>query len=272
MTDYPDWATPQAHATAIYGTRVPAAVSSLLLGSATATLINAGSSKTFGPFALDQPGWELWLSVAETGAGAAGAYCQVAVNWTDSALSRVVWTDNAYLVPGAALNPHLAFFYGRSRADSFTLQIFNSDTVNFNVSYGMAASSRNYEELDFKSIQIPVPSAGYTLPDILDPETGILAQSTFTNLAAGASAKVILPLFVGQVHLHLETSSNTTDAEAQVFPIADATSVPLYDVFTDSTGNRNDYLQLPNAECQLNVINHNAAAKTLRISVVGTPT
>ena len=125
MTDYPDYQTPQAHATAIYGTRVPAARGTTNLGSKNNQTLAAGATvQLLNRAPLDQPSFEFILN-CQLPSGALGTpFTLASFSWIDPATVDQVALRHFINASGDNVE-NKARVLGPVRAGQLTLSVTN---------------------------------------------------------------------------------------------------------------------------------------------------
>jgi aminopeptidase-like protein len=111
-------------------------------------------------------------------------------------------------------------------------------------------------------------NVGDTLPVFNCPEN-VLAISTPTIPGNGQQIRN-LPAWAGQVWIQAQTPSNTNDFEVQILDQSINGGL-VYDDFTDTKGHVSKLVTLPRNQCEVVMINHNAAAQTVSFYMVIAP-
>lgn len=207
--DYADWATPQAHATAISTTGAPLLGFKNILGSNAGGLaISAGATANLvSTKAAGQVGYELSLSVW-TAAGTASAVT-ISVKWTDTTTGLLTDTQNWTFFAGTVSRPHNVRITGPSNGDQVNVAaIAGANAIT--VAYTAMQTSRVYTRhsghtltLNFGNPSIP----GFTLA-AGDASSGILCAES-QAISANGSTSLLLPLYYGTARFWGRASDGT---------------------------------------------------------------
>lgn len=262
--DYPDYATPQAHASAIAGTGAPLlTLSGPMLDTGNVNIAAGATVTVLNGFAITQLGYDVNLILQEQTAGTAGPL-QVEMNWIDALTGLRTAREHWNILPGTPGNAHQVVGTGQTKGDKLTVVVTNNDTVAITYRLIILQNSRLYPADFWRTDALP----GFSGLNAVDADvpSGLIAWVSPNVAGAGGTYAAVMPLFAGQVHLHFESSSNTNDAEVQVFPQILHPNVAIYDEYTAASpsGNLDDFLILPRTQCRMVVTNHNGAQQTLR--------
>lgn len=213
VTDYPDYATPQAHADRIYATRVPAAADKVILGSnAAGQAIGANNTPTLVNAAVtDQLSYEMVLGI-QTAAGSITPL-HIFILFHDSTtglLSDAVTVD---VFAGTSVAPHVVRGVGPMNGDQISVQILNGSnavTVKWVAMQTSRQRSAHHWQTITPATNIPV-FPGFTSASF-DMSRGVICASNF-NVNAGASQQFLLPLYTGSA-TWWSRSASTTPADS----------------------------------------------------------
>lgn len=196
--DFADDQTHIAHASAIYAQTVPLASKSLRLSNISTTTLAANTPVVLGPFTVGQIGYEISLDIG-VNAGSTSPIMQALMTWTDSVTGRIVEEQRWGLAGASGANPQTYYGSGPSSADTLTVTLTNTDTVN-SMTYALvlAANSRVYVRHDWRQrTSFPVP--GFTNGNF-DQAGQFLIQEAPT-VGAGGNAVRLVPLYCGMVRI-----------------------------------------------------------------------
>lgn len=260
--DYPDWTAPQAHADAIAATGAPLLT---LPGSlvSSAMVLGPGLTGSTALFTIDQPCYEIRLDPFQSGAGAAGPLL-IQLTWVDVSSLTNSDAESWYIWPGTGSGGHLIFGKGPVKGAQLFLLMQNfSAGATYTVNYKIFARSHLYTRDDLRSGVRASTVSGANLP-VIDPTSGLLAFRN-VNLGAGLGDTTELPLYNGMIMLSANTASNTGDLTITVQDSANPNAEGLGGAFwvqkTDANGLYTGQVMLPKYQCNIRMVNGNAAAK-----------
>lgn len=126
MTDFPDWHTPQANATAISTTGVPLLSNPNVLINEQLQVIAAGSDAVYGPVTVTQTGYSLQV-ITLFPVAATNPFVEVVLTWTDPA-SGIVYDESHQFVPGSSgASGFTVLASGPARSSNLTVTVNNLD-------------------------------------------------------------------------------------------------------------------------------------------------
>lgn len=293
MTDYVDWATPQAHAAAMkfgdQGTTteiaaliatgnpagspggVPLLDGATLLTNQTLSNITAGTSQNTGLLPLAGIGYKTRIDLQDHASAVATAFVKIQFDWQDSGTGIILLTESWVVVPGPNGTPHILKGRGPAGADQLRVTAFNDATSGdaVDMTIRIWESSTVFTRSDLRTDVLQ--SAGFQLPSV-GMDQDILASTSPGALASGGTWTRVLPLYAGQVNLFGLTSSGAADGEFQVTGVGTKFGFTsdqfLFDQFTTAKGVLFQTLSLARFQCVVNATNHNAAAFSLSATVV----
>lgn len=201
MTDFPDWGTTQAQATAISTTGVPLLSNPNVLVNQTLQSIAAGGSLVFGPVAVTQTGYSLQVNTTFPST-ATNPFLEVVMTWTDPGTGQV-YDDEHYFVPGAQTpSAFTVLGSGPARSGHLTVTLVNLETVQagtvtLQVAQHSTVSPRDtfrWRNTTDNAVVVP----GLTLPVLPDDELclGYLRGAT---IAAGATTSWLFGMAPGRL-------------------------------------------------------------------------
>jgi hypothetical protein len=268
ITDYPDYQTPQAHADTISNTGVPLLTRPDNLLNFTGTV---GSGAAVVPLSLgivSKIGYEIFLRFYAPGTNQ--SIITVQMQWSDSVSGQVVTTEewDFYAGSGLITNAHIIRGAGPTKGDRLTVQVNqNASTVTASFTIIIAQNSRIYARDDWRTQSIG-PVTGITGTNGFDAQNNIVASMDSLAVAAGGNVIALLPLFCGRVVISCTTTS--AGADYTFFIRCDTGSFgsladdQVVRGKTDANGNLVIVgAALPRAQCTVQQVNNNAAAKDL---------
>lgn len=213
--DYPDFGTPQAHATAISTTGTPLLHGTDILDPHTTyTVAASGFQSPF--YVVHKPGYLLQV-VATCNAASTKPFMGVKLFWkTDSAGSNGI-AQESWVIPASTAGLR-SMLKGPVKGASFTLQLHNLDTVNSMTAVVDALDSTHHIARDDMRgdpcASVPTfTSAGG------DPLNNILGDVIAGTIPASSFKSWLMPAYAGQVAINMFQSSPavslTTTLQAQ---------------------------------------------------------
>lgn len=268
QTDYPDYQTPQAHADTISNTGVPLLARPAGLINQSGTVASGGTVTVASNLTVAKIGYEItltWFAPATN-----QSIITMQLIWSDSVSGQVVITDewDFYAGSGPVANAHIIRGTGPTKGDTLTVKATqNASTVTASYTIVMAQNSRIYAFDDWRTDTIG-PVTGITGANGFDMQNGILASMDSVAVAAGANVIALLPLFAGRVVISCTTISGTSDMTTIIKCDTGAFASLLDDQVVRGKADANGNLvivgaALPRAQCLIQQINNNAAAKDL---------
>lgn len=190
MTDYPDWQTPQAHATAIGATGVPLLVLPTLELQQTFNP-NAGATQSSASVPVTQIGYEIIVqssfSVAPT-----SPFIRVTIAWNDGVPLDPVATDT-FIVP-ASTTPGAFRVQGNgpTKGAAAVISVTNLDSLQVATVQVMFLQHSRVLSADEWTFDNPADAAltvsGFTLPKLPDDESCLGILDNVTIAASSSSA------------------------------------------------------------------------------------
>lgn len=259
----------------IAATGVPLLTGSELVHQLSSVSLAPGATQTYGPYAAGQLGYEILLS-AWAAVNTGQNDVSVEVIWSDAGTGITTGDELWWLCPGSGSggNAHEVLGHGPTKGDQIEIILANAGNSAGNVSFAftLLQNSRIYAADRWRTIQF---KTSFLTNTFADPKANLLA-STSISVGSGTGNAVtrVMPLYNGRVYASLQTASGTSDAELLILNFADQSnggiSVPsttVFDGYTSSTGQLAAMIDLPRSQCQLQIINHNAASQNITCSV-----
>lgn len=261
MTDYPDYQTPQAHASAIYAQRVPLAKGTAAVGSAINQTVAANTSQQVVTTAVfDQPAIQATLAAKLPAAAGGTPFAQLWLVWFDSATNLII-AERKYSIGSGDNVLNVAGLIGVARG-----QLLNVDIVNLHATqpltydWSVAGISHVPADDDWRQDN-PNPVNTFTLPGG-DPTAGVLAVIN----AAVAVGTPVARMTAASNRLCRVVVDNTGGTSAVSVVISDpAPALPLYGSTAGAEfwssgavspgGLVNDFYQMPNGPALVTVTN-----------------
>lgn len=234
-----------------------------------------GNDQLSGSFT--RVGYTWWLS-ADTTLGSQTGMITIKFKWTDTASGDVIkekwyswWVGNS-ASGGLPAGDNIVTGRGPTRGDQLAVSLIGAAGTGI-ITYQLAIFETGFApERDYASHRVWGTDTSGRAQISNDIRSGIIGSVFTANLAAGASQANELPLYKGKVRILLNSASAASDAEISFSALDDPNLVLptgiIYDAHTGPDGNLNDELYLPGIQCFASITNHNAAAKTLKYSIV----
>lgn len=268
VTDYTDWQTPQAHADDISNTGVPLLSRPDNLINFTGTVASGATVTVGSNIHISKIGYEIALTFYAP--AAAASIDTVQLIWSDSVSGQVVVTDewSFYAGSGPIANANIIRGTGQTKGDTLTVKVTqNVSTVTASFIIVMAQNSRIYSRDDWRTVAFGGVT-GVTGANGDDMNNGIVVNMDAVAVAAGANVIAALPLYAGRVVINCTTTSGAADMTT-IFLCNTGAFASLVDnqvVRGKADVNGNTLIigaVLPRAQCLVQLINNNAAAKDL---------
>lgn len=276
VTDYPDWQTPQAHATAISITGAPLLRLTNNLGSGSAVTIAGGATDTFlVATSVNQPGYELTVQAYMPASSGTVPFLHVQMIWYDATLGIKIAKRDVVMACGNAVGNVLTYYMrGPMHGDKMMITCQNLDpAVTATVTWSANATSHVYEQDG--AIQYGYTGTapnGYLWPAGV-PTANLIAYES-ASIAASGSESFLCALYAGDVILNVENITSAQNVKIELFDspgyITGTAGSPFFGV--DVAGGSSDSLQLtlPYSPVTLKATNLSTAlAATPVISLVG---
>lgn len=282
MTDYADWQTPQAHATAIYTTKVP------LAGAPTAILFNAGVNLPHGSTVqVDGGGNGIntvpYLSfnpavIMTPGVGSTFPFARVTFIMLNPDLSEA--TQEHWIIPMMAPYDKVAVFGGDGRPQGCGrlvggfLKVFikNLDTVDATLTgIDINGDSRNAPQIssiqDNPGARTYPGTAPFTAPSQGTGFDRTLGASQTDTIAPGATINYLLALYSGKISFDFKATGGTAAGIAWTLKYVNGSTggVGTYGTLASGTSGAGaqfgpSELDVPRAPMVLTVVSSEGAA------------
>ena len=146
MTDYQDFQTPQAHATAIAATGVPLLHNANALASQTAQNIGPNSTQATAQINTTQPSYEFQIG-AIVAAAPTVPFLLVTFQWSDILSGALIEQLRFWIPAGNPTSGPVVFGRGPSLASALHILLFNPDPAKaMTVAYNLLQSSRVFDK------------------------------------------------------------------------------------------------------------------------------
>lgn len=262
----------------IFSTGAPGAAKSTLIAQATTAVLVAGTTVSYPSastvYSIQQLAYEIIINPVMQAAGI--GFIRVTLNWFDSNTTLQVAQKTYHFNAAQAPNGHPVVLTGPCRGDQLQIVILapseNQATVQVQFS---ALQNSKYMPRDVARSVANIGTSGYTIAGF-DPDAGILASAAPT-IAATTDAARLLAFYTGTVRIAVNTASLTSDCTVQIWPSERALVSPnfppnngamtFYSAKTNSQGFLFDEVQLPHFQCEIDILNGNAASKQINFIV-----
>jgi len=264
MTDYADWQTPTAHATAIYSQGVPLYSKSTKLASAGVTSLGASGAVTLYNGPVSQIGYELAL-LLQSSASSLYPLWTLQLSWSDSVTGYETAREQYNFTGAATANYQKYLGTGPTKGDTVNITLTNQDTAHSgNYQFTFAANSRVYVADRFQQ-----PSY-FTVPNFTsgsaDPSAGFIVQTAPSILAANQATR-LLPFYTGLVRiwaisgLAFDVLINALDPAVSTAPAGN--SIYEGSVTASGGGFIANQLALPRSQCCIILTNNGGSTATI---------
>lgn len=270
VTDHPDFGSEAEMARQISITGVPLThLSMSTLIENNAALAISGSDVFTATFA--QVSYDVFIDFYNI-AGAPNAAASLLLEFEDSGTGFIVGRRRINVWPGNAIGDGIVLVHGPTRGDTIKVTLTNNAT-NVVIAYRLLVlqNSRPRTTDKVKQRVFASTTSGLSLPSADIPANILASFFTATLWTTGTQLNIQLPLYLGLVQIYMNTSSGTTDGELQLQDNASPQGLQtsnLFDGKTDANGNLFTQLYLGSSQVRANATNHNAATKSLRLTVV----
>lgn len=271
--DYPDWQTPQAHATRVAATGVPLLRASnqikqnlgqSLAGGASSTLLTAGN--------MTQPGYEIGFRASMPAGTGTVPFIAVELLWTDSVSGIPTARRDIVITCGNGIASRItSFFNGPCRGNTLQVIATNLDpSVTATIDWTINQTSHVYEHDQAGQLAYPaVAPNGFNNPSGING-TGVIVSAAPT-LSAGQTAAFLCALYGGDVVLEMALGSISVPVLVQLRDAALYATGSVGQVFYSNTisagGTLAVPLTLPFTPANL-VITHQGTSTTISPGVV----
>lgn len=272
VTDYPDWQTPQAHATQISVTGVP------LLTKSTNIINDVNRNVPFGGgkvtiasnVGVTQIGYEIAITALISSLAPTLPILTVDMTWTDSVSSTVVGHETWNVPIGSSGAGSLHVGTGPTKGNLLTVKLANNDSAqNATVTTVVNQNSRVYGRDDWRTESFnAIPNA--TLP-LHDQQGNTLLDFLSASLGALGSVSRILPLYAGSVSIAYSSAVSKTGT-LQLTNLDPAVGAAgIYTLLTIPASNITQLakVSLPRAVCNLTLADtSNTSGNSLQAMII----
>jgi hypothetical protein len=267
--------------TNISTTGVPLLTKSAILGSAAAQALAGTSTVTLlNAVAHTQIGYEFSISLQQSSVVATYPLLAVTLTWSDSATGRIVTVDKFYTTASNTVStaPIVTVGTGPSKGDTLTVTLQNVTATPVTYSFVAAQNSRVYTRDSWQwvgykgqagTVTISGPNFG---PTFSESESNLL-MSWSGVLINGAVDLIVIPLYAGQVWLHVDESGVSPAnfvAEVQTQSALGAADIYNSEVGGGVTGTTsvNVPIALPRSPCLLVFTNNGSVNATIDSKII----
>lgn len=259
--DFPDWQYTQAHADRIANTGVPLLrFTNNLQFSASQTLVGAANITLMPSMAINQPGYEVAITVSmPTGTGTV-PFIRLSLQWLDSTSNIQVARRDVVLSAGNGTANALTYYIrGPMHGNRFLIKAVNLDpAVTATIAWTANETSHVYEHDE--AIQ---NAYGGTAPNGFTNPAGVatanLIAYTAASIGASGSNTFLCALQAGDVILNIDAISAANTTKVELFDpagyITGAANSPIFGIDVAAAGSQSLQLTLPFSPLLLKVTN-----------------
>jgi len=257
-------------ATDVSNSGVPLLPKSAVVVNDSAQTINAGATRSLGPFTLNRISYEIFCQFKENAAGTAAAPITVSLVFSDSTTGQTVDQCSFNIIPAsnASATPHQVIITGPTGGDTVNITIKNGDTQAITSTLVMLQSSRIFTH-DHKFLSLNTPTYITISTGGNDPIGGMLID-TAPNVGAGATAQRIMSCYNGQAWFaaNIPVGGAASFFVQHVDPIANNFQI-AFNVVMNAPPTRNTFqFTMPRSQCVMNLQNNAAGAGILSAEVL----
>lgn len=259
--DYPDWQTPQAHATQIAVTGVPLLRFTNNLGfAASAALVGAANVTLLPSMAINQPGYEVAVTVSMPAGTGTLPFIRLSLQWLDSVSNIQVARRDVVLACGNAPANALTYYIrGPMHGNRFVVKAVNIDpAVTATIAWTANETSHVYEHDEaIQNAYAGTAPNGFTNP--AGVATANLVAYTAASIAASGSNTFLCALQAGDVILNVDAIAAANTTKVELFDpagyITGTANSPIFGVDVAAAGSASIQLTLPFSPLLLKVTN-----------------
>ena len=259
--DYPDFQYPQAHADRIANTGVPLLRFTNNLGfAASATLVGAANVTLLPSMPINQPGYEVAITVSMPAGTGTLPFIRLSLQWLDSVSNIQVARRDVVLACGNAPANALTYYIrGPMHGNRFVVKAVNIDpAVTATITWTANETSHVYEHDEaIQNAYGAVAPNGFTNP--AGVSTANLVAYTAATIAASGSNIFLCALQAGDVILNIDAISAANTTKVELFDpsgyITGAALSPIFGVDVAAAGSASIQLTLPFSPLLLKVTN-----------------
>lgn len=272
VADYPDFATPQAHATAISTTGVPLLRATNTLSSGAGNVLAGGASEQLlASTSVNQPGYEVGISVSMPAASGTLPFLALTLYFWDSATGLFADRRDVVIPCGnGPANAIACYLRGPMHGDMFRVDATNLDpAVAATIQWFANQTSHVYERDEARQYAYAATAPnGFTNPTGVQTTNDVAHASP--SVAAAGTSTVLCGLFSGDAYLNVYNPSSTIAAVIDIRdPAGYASGAVNSRMFNQSVAPQTSFsaaISLPFTPVTISVTN-NATAGTVTPSV-----
>jgi hypothetical protein len=254
-------------------TGVPLLVAPGLLNKATGSVVTHGSQLNTGSLAFNQPAYDIVIE-AEIAAGSTQSWLMVTLEWVDSNTSFSVF-EEIFILAVTSNGVNLVGGRGQTKGDLLNVVFQNLDTAeSITLSYSIVQHSRIPPFTDWRQLGFN----GISAPALTTPSYDVYSNILFSeSVSVGGASNIsyIVPLFTGNVFWtvgQVVASSARIALRVPAEPVSGGTIAANNTVFDSGALAANaaftQLVAMPRQNCQLEILNTNAAAQTISVAAL----
>lgn len=261
VSDYPDWQTPQAHATQISTTGVPLLrFTNNLAFSASQTLVGAANITLMASMAINQPGYEVAITVSMPASSGTVPFIRLSLQWLDSVSNIQMARRDVVLACGNAPANALTYYIrGPMHGNRFLIKAVNLDpAVTATIQWTANETSHVFEHDE----AIQNAYAGTAPNGFVNPAgvaTANLVAYTAASIAASGSNTFLVALYANDVILNIDAIAAANTTKVELFDpagyITGTANSPIFGIDVAAAGSQSIPLTLPFSPLLLKVTN-----------------
>lgn len=265
VSDYPDFQTPQKHATDISNTGVPLLRFTNNLGfAASATLVGAANVTLLASMAVNQPGYEVSITVSMPAGTGTVPFIRLSLQWLDSVSNIQMARRDVVLACGNAAGNALTYYIrGPMHGNRMLIKAVNLDpAVTATITWTANQTSHVFEHDEaIQNAYAGTAPNGYANP--AGVVTANLVAYTAATIAASGSEIYLCALYAGDVILNVDGISALQNMKVELFDpsgyITGTANSPIFGVDVTAGGSLSQQLTLPFSPLLLKVTNLSTA-------------
>lgn len=210
VTDYPDWQTPQAHATQIAATGVPLLRGTNQLSQGAANVLAGGATQQIlTSQSVGQPGYEVAIETYMAAGAGTVPFLRLTLYFWDSASGLFGSRRDVVVSAGNGPTNQLAYYIrGPMHANMFRVDATNLDpSIAQNLTWAINQTSHVYEHDEARQYAYAATAPnGFNNPKGVP--TANLIHHNAPAVAASSSVSVLAALYSGDVQLFIDNTPN----------------------------------------------------------------
>ncbi len=259
--DYPDWQTPQAHATQISVTGVPLLRFTNNLGfSASSTLVGAANVTLLASMAINQPGYEVSITVSMPAGTGTVPFIRLSLQWLDSTSNIQMARRDVVLAAGNGPANALTYYIrGPMHGNRFLIKAVNLDpAVTATIMWTANETSHVFEHDEaIQNAYAGTAPNGFANPGGV--VTAGLVAFTEASVAASSANFFLCALYAGDLVLNIDNVTVANAVKVELFDgpgyITGSVNSPIFGVIVAAAGSVSLQLTLPFSPLTLKVTN-----------------